>query len=334
MDESTNFKPESPIVNPESSELILGLDIGGTKTAVVAGTYQAEILHRQSFRTKKEFAASFNSTCTAVEETLRWARQRKLKTAAISVSIGGPLDIEQGIIYSPPNLPGWEEIQLKRLLREKFALPVFVEHDGNAGALAEFLFGAAKGYRNIIFLTLGTGLGAGIILDGKIYHGTNDNAGEVGHMRIARTGPEAYGKKGSWEGFCSGTGIALLAHQMNPRRWKAHVSAKEIVAAARKGDGDALKVIETCAHYLGQGLAILADILNPELIILGSLGVRLGDLLIKPAMEVMRKESTARAFAACKVVPAALGENIGDVASVVAAIYHLRSHNEFLSLDC
>jgi glucokinase len=307
---------------------IVGLDIGGTKTAVVVGTYDGGILHRLSFPTaaEKGFKTSFGRICVNVERGFEWTRKKGIEIDAISVSVGGPLDIERGIIYSPPNLPGWNEIHLKELLQEEFSLPVFIEHDGNAGALAEYFFGAGKGCRNIVFLTLGTGLGAGIILDGRIYHGTNDNAGEVGHMRIARTGPEAYGKKGSWEGYCSGTGMAKLARALNPRRWKATVTAQDITAAARRGDRDALNVIEKSAKFLGQGLAILADILNPEAIILGSLAVRLGDLLVKPAREEMKREATPRAFAACWVVPAALGEHIGDVAALMAAIYHRQSH--------
>jgi len=303
---------------------ILGLDIGGTKTTVVAGTYNGEILYRISFRTatEKGFNASFRNICRAAEKTLRWASQRNLTASAISVSIGGPLDIERGIIYSPPNLPGWDNIHLKELLQDRFSLPVFIEHDGNAGALAEYFFGAGRGFKNIIFLTLGTGLGAGIILDGRIYHGTNDNAGEVGHIRIARTGPEAYGKKGSWEGYCSGTGMAKLASQMNPRRWKHGVAAHEIVELAKRGDLEALKVVRRSGKFLGQGLAILADILNPEIMILGSLAIRLGDLLIEPAVKEMSREATPRAFSVCKVVPAALGERIGDIASLVAALYH------------
>jgi glucokinase len=307
---------------------VVGLDIGGTKTAVLVGTYEGEILHRLSFptATEKGFQSSFRQICRKTKQTLGWARKKGIEIDAVSVSVGGPLDIERGIIYSPPNLPGWNEIHLKEMLQREFSLPTLIEHDGNAGALAEYFFGAGKGYRNIVFLTLGTGLGAGIILDGRIYHGTNDNAGEVGHMRIARTGPEAYGKKGSWEGYCSGTGMAKLARAMNPRRWNAAVTAQDIATAAMRGDRDALNVIKKSAKFLGQGLAILADILNPEVIILGSLGVRLGDLLIEQAREEMKREAMPRAFAACRVVPATLGERIGDVAALMAAIYQRRSH--------
>jgi glucokinase len=308
---------------------ILGFDIGGTKTAILIGTYDGEILHRLSFPTASEkgFEASFHRICANARGALRWARRKRIQIDAISVSIGGPLDIEEGIIHSPPNLPGWDEIHLKEILQKEFSLPTFIEHDGNAGALAEFCFGAGRGYKNIVFLTLGTGLGAGIILDGRIYHGTNDNAGEVGHVGIARTGPEAYDKKGSWEGYCSGTGMAKLAHAMNPRRWRATVTAQEIAAAAKHGDHDALNVVKRSGTFLGRGLAILADILNPEVIILGSLGVRLGDLLIRPAQKEMEREATPRAFSSCKIVPAALGEHIGDVAALMAVIYHGRSHD-------
>ena len=145
--------------------MIIGLDIGGTKTAVVTGNPRGEILSRRQFMTVPErgFDKVFEELTAAIGRTLAETPE---PVKAISVSIGGPLDILKGIVNSPPNLPGWNNIPLKELLITKFSLPVFVEHDGNAGALAEFYFGAGKGFRNIVFLTMGTGLGAGMILDG------------------------------------------------------------------------------------------------------------------------------------------------------------------------
>lgn len=305
-----------------SEHTIVGLDIGGSKFAMVEGTRRGEILARSQHPTAPEqgFPATIARIYEATQAMLAQVAQAGRVVDALSVSIGGPLDIARGIIYSPPNLPGWDAIPLKELLQERFRLPVFVEHDGNAGALAEWRFGAGRGARDLIFLTLGTGLGGGIILNGRIHRGASDLAGEVGHMRIALDGPLVYGKRGSWEGYCAGPALARLAAEMFPARWGRGIATPEVARLALAGDADALAVLERVGDYLGQGLAILADILNPELIILGSLAVRLGETLLAPARRAMQREALPGTFAACRVVPAALGEQIGDIAALCAAL--------------
>ncbi len=300
---------------------IIGLDIGGTKTAVVEGTREAQILQRVVFATRAErgVEAVLAELYGAVEQVRTTAEARGHGVEALSVSIGGPLDIERGIIYSPPNLPDWDALPLKDLLAERFGLPVYVEHDGNAGALAEWRFGAGQGARSLIFLTMGTGLGGGLILNGQLYRGACDMAGEVGHLRIAPDGPVAYGKAGAWEAFCAGPAFAVLAQRAYPERF-AHITTPEVVRLALTGDGDAIAVVREVGDYLGQGLAVLVDVLNPERIVIGSMAVRLGELVLAPAPEAMRRQALPRSLAICQVVPAALGERLGDVASLCAAI--------------
>jgi len=307
-------------------ETIVGLDIGGTKFATVEGSALGEILARteQPTRVEEGFPATFQRISQAASERIEAARHAGRTVVAVSVSIGGPLDSARGIIYSPPNLPGWDAVPLRDLLQERLGLPVYVQHDGAAGALAEWRFGAGRGARNLVFLTMGTGLGAGIILNGRVYRGASDSAGEVGHIRIAPDGPEVYGKRGSWEGYCAGPAFARLAREMYPVRWGRGIDTPEVVRLALAGDADALAVVHTVADYFGQGLAILADLLNPEVIIVGSMGVRLGDTLLEPARVAMRREALPGTYAACRVVPAALGERLGDVASLCAAIEGMR----------
>jgi glucokinase len=299
--------------------MILGLDIGGTKSAVVLGTARGEIQWRMQFATVPErgFQRVFDELTQAAREGMQHSAG---KVEAISVSIGGPLDVLKGVIKSPPNLPGWESIPLKQLLRDRFSLPVFVEHDGNAGALAEFFFGAGRGFRNIIFITMGTGFGVGLILDGKLYRGTTDIAGEVGHIRVAEDGPLCYGKKGSLEGFGSGTGIAKLARAMFPAVWTESATVIDVYAAWKDGSREARQVFERAGTFLGRGFAMFADLLNPERIILGGLGMRIGDAFLPTAERIFREEALPQAADACKIVPAALGERIGDVASLCAAL--------------
>jgi glucokinase len=299
--------------------MILGFDIGGTKTAAVIGNRSGEIRWKKQFATasKRGFKKTFVEIVSAGAEAIRSSPE---PVTAISVSIGGPLDVLNGVIQSPPNLPGWDDIPLKRLLSEQFKLPVYVEHDGNAGALAEFFFGAGRGCRNIVFLTMGTGFGAGLILDGRLYRGTTDTAGEIGHIRIAEEGPLCYGKAGSLEGFCSGTGMAKLAQSMFPSHWGSTATVLDLYDAFRHGSHEARQVFERAGLYLGRAFAMIGDLLNPERIILGGIGMRIGDAFLPVAERVFNEESLPQANKACKIVPAQLGESIGDVAALCAAL--------------
>ncbi len=297
---------------------IVGLDVGGTKTAVVLGDAGGRILSRKQFATNPErgFDKLFAEMCDNVSATIDSAGS---SVSAVSVSIGGPLDVLKGIIKSPPNLPGWDNIPLKQMLAEKLRLPVYIEHDGNAGALAEFYFGAGKGFRNIVFITMGTGLGAGFILDGRLYRGTSDVAGEIGHIRIAESGPICYGKSGSLEGYGSGNGLGKLAQLMYSELWNSRVSVVELSEAHKAGSVEAKKVFETAARHLGRGLAMVADFLNPQRVILGGLGMRLWSVLVEPSLRTYADEVLPEARAVCEIVPAALGESIGDYAALCAA---------------
>jgi glucokinase len=299
--------------------MILGFDIGGTKTAAVLGTREGTVVHRKEIKTDpaRGFPVVFEEICRIGEEA-RLITGHDVE--AISVSIGGPLDVLRGIIYSPPNLPGWDAVPLKEQLADRFLLPVYIEHDGNAGALAEWKFGAARGKQNVIFLTMGTGLGGGFILGGRLYRGTTDTAGEVGHVRIADDGPACYGKAGSLEGFASGTGITLLAHKMFPGHWPQLITVRDLAHEHRAGSAEAKAVFTLAAKRFGRGLALLIDMLNPECIVLGGLGMRLQEALVEPALRTAREESLPRAWEACQIVPAQLGESIGDLAALCAAI--------------
>jgi len=253
---------------------------------------------------------------------------------AIGISCGGPLDSREGLILSPPNLPGWDHIDVVTPFRTQFNAPTALQNDANACALAEWRWGAGRGCRNMLFLTFGTGMGAGLILDGRLYSGANDLAGEVGHVRLADDGPLGYGKAGSFEGFCSGGGIAHQARAVAEREIArgrapsycptlAHlpdVTAETVGKAARSGDPAALEVFDTAARYLGRGLAMLIDILNPERIVIGSIYARQRSLLESRALSTMREEALSPALAVCQVAPASLGEQVGDLAGLSVAV--------------
>ncbi len=304
---------------------ILGLDIGGTKTAIVEGDHRAVIWQRHELATEAQ--RPFNETLprlqTLMHQVIQQSEAQGRRIGALSVSIGGPLRIAAGELIDPPHLPGWHGVKLKAALQAAFPhLPVFIEHDGNAGALAEFHFGAGRaraGLQHMIFLTFGTGLGAGIIVNGQVLRGASDTAGEVGHLRLAWQGPVGFGKAGSWEGFASGRGLVELARRMFPERWHAETPIRDIVNAMLADDAQALAVADEAGRWMGRGIALLVDTLNPQLIVLGSLGVVLGERIFAPARLALAEEALPQAVAACEIVPAALGSSIGDVAALMAA---------------
>lgn len=316
------------IEQPEETALLLGFDIGGTKTALILGDTQGQILRRMEIPTPafEPFDSALPKICVAAQDLLVECCTEGLGAPrAVSVSVGGPLDIERGILFAPPHLAAWGEAPLKQYLEQEFNLPVYIEHDGNAGALAEFIFGAGRGARNMIFLTVGTGLGAGLILNGQIFHGSTDMAGEVGHMRVAEDGPLEYGKAGSWEGYCSGSGLVKLAYLRQPGQWPPDLTTREVVSRALAGDLAARDLVAECGRWFGRGLAVLVDLFNPDVIVAGTLGVVLGDLLLEPARAELQREALPRAAAACRIVPAELGTRLGDVAALMAGITGLRS---------
>ncbi len=314
----------------------IGIDVGGTKTAIVISRNPPEVLGRTEFATLPARGAE-RALKMAKEGIRDLLAQQGLGISAIKrigVSCGGPLDRIQGVIQSPPNLPTWDNVPIKAIMEEEFGAECQVENDANAGAVAEHRFGAGQGTQNMVFLTMGTGLGAGIITDGHLYHGRNDLAGEVGHIRLTRTGPVGHNKAGSAEGWASGGGMAQLAAQAVARAaknkqktalTKLHLSGRAITArdvglAAQEGDRVALGILQSTGRRLGAVLAILVDLLNPERIVIGGLAMRLGDLLLEPARSVMQREALAPAVASCQVVPAALDERIGDVAALCVAL--------------
>jgi glucokinase len=312
---------------------IIGLDIGGTKTACIEGTSDAQILRRIEMPTQADrpFAEAFPEIVGHVESLIAASNREGRSPVALSVSIGGPLRIQEGFLIDPPHLHGWHNLPLKARLSQAFPrFPVFIEHDGNAGALAEFHFGVGKSRPNLqhlIFLTFGTGIGAGFIVNGQILRGATDTAGEVGHWRLADDGPLGFGKRGSWESFASGAGLIELAAQMFPARWNSQTPISALVHAMVENDGQALQVAEVAGTWMGRGLALLIDALNPQVIVLGSLGVVLGERIFAAARKVIAAEALPQAAAACELLPCALGKQIGDVAALMAALTHPSMRN-------
>ena len=308
-------------------QVSIGIDIGGTKCAFSVGACSADavkILHREEFPTKgltwqevlEEFGKRIDTLTAAQPESAPY------RIGGIGVSCGGPLDSKTGVIMSPPNLPGWDNVPVVKFFADRFGVPVHLQTDANACAYAEWKFGAGRGTKNMVFMTFGTGLGAGLVLDGKLYSGTNDNAGEIGHIRLRENGPIGYNKVGSAEGFCSGAGMARLA-QIRASEQGVDLpddfSAKELFRRVDAGDKFCTGVFKESAAHLGMILSYTIDILNPEVIVLGGVFMRQADRFMKEITPILEREALPFARKVCRIVPAGLSENIGDYAALAVA---------------
>ncbi|MDR6552232.1 ROK family protein [Paenibacillus qinlingensis] len=319
---------------------LAGVDIGGTKCALSLGRAngeQIEIVEKVKFATPSTPEATIAAFISALDEVLLKHSIHKL--TAIGISCGGPLNSRAGLVLSPPNLPGWDSIDIVSPFRERYGVPIGLQNDANACALAEWKWGAGQGTSNMVFLTFGTGMGAGLILNGKLYAGTNDMGGEVGNIRLEPDGPVGYGKAGSFEGFCSGGGIAQLAKSMALQSLREGgkptfcpteadvngVTAQTVGEAAQHGDPLALDVYRVVGKQLGRGLAVLVDLLNPACIVIGSIFARQQSILEPILLAELRREAIPLSLSVCRIVPAGLGEQVGDYASLSVALYTLQN---------
>ena len=320
---------------------IAGLDIGGTKLAVLLAKAEDGVvtpLAKRKFPTPKGgYPPAREAMASALGELLHQAGDVEL--SSIGISCGGPLDSAKGLILSPPNLPGWDQIPAAEDFSQAFGVPCRLQNDADACALAEWRFGAGRGCQSMVFLTFGTGFGAGLILDGKLYTGASSMAGEIGHCRCPQAdgtpyAPVGFGKAGFFEGFCSGGGLAELGRAMaleaiqkgtppaycpGPEALES-VTALRMAQAAEAGDPVALAAYRCCGRHLGMALSLLMDLLNPERIVIGSVYARSEHLLREAALEVVQREALPGNRAACQVVPAALGDSLGDAAALSVAL--------------
>ena len=271
----------------------IGLDIGGTKCAISSGESVdggIKILSREEFPTAGlSWRQVLDEFARRIDRIVSSNSNSGLQLSSIGISCGGPLDSKRGVIMSPPNLPGWDDVPVVKFFEDRFHVQTAVQNDANACALAEYLYGSGRGGRNLVFMTFGTGLGAGIIVDGKLYSGSNDNAGEIGHIRLAKI------RKG------------------------LDLTTKEIFARVRAGDPDCMDVFRESAEKLATILAFTIDMLNPEVIALGGVFMRNADLFMPIVEPILDREALPLARKVCRIVPAELGESIGDYAALAVA---------------
>ncbi|MAE77582.1 MAG: sugar kinase [Planctomycetes bacterium] len=298
-----------------------GIDIGGTKVSVCRGDASGRVHAAERFATPEADPALVLDECVA-----RLAHFGACN--AIGVACPGPFLAAEGAFLDPPNMPRWHGFELVEQLRARVSVPVAAMNDANALALAEWQWGAGIGVDTMVFFTMSTGMGAGLVIDGKLWQGRRGFAGEVGHWRLADDGPLGFGKRGSVEGFLSGPGIVQAAEAEariclhngeSTRLIDESLTAEIVCEAATSGDVAARRVTDACGRRLGQLMALLADLLEPELFVLGTIGTAHPDLFIPPALSVIEREALAHVREDLRVVPSAL-EARGDQSALAVAV--------------
>lgn len=308
-------------------DYVVGVDLGGTKILTALADERGNIVARVKVDT--EAARGVDAVLDRLVDSVRHVANG-YPLAAVGVGSPGPLDHNSGLVYHSPNL-GWRNVPLGRLLRERLALPVLVENDANCAALGEYARGAGQGFQHLVYVTVSTGVGGGLILDGRVYHGSAGGAGEIGHMNLDPLGPLcSCGRRGCLEALASGTAIAREARELVAagggealRRLAPEtdsITAKVVAEAARGGDAPAQAILRNAATHLGRGLSILITLLNPAMVVVGGGVTASGPEFLNTAREEAKRLAYAPAWERVSVVPAQLGTDSGVIGAIVLAV--------------
>jgi glucokinase len=293
--------------------MIIGVDLGGTKILTALADSKGNIISTAKIDTQPDLGQKqvINNILRSINLALRQAKVPMSRVSRVGIGAPGPI-LGRAIIVSPPNLPGWQNVNIKSLLQKKLKKKIYVENDANAAALGEFCFGAGKGFRNLVYITISTGIGGGIVIDGKIYEGSLGTAGEIGHMVIDPKGPKCgCGKRGCLEALAAGPAIAKMAGQKN---------ALEAELAAKRGNKRAQKAINTAAKYIGIGIGNLNNILNPDIFVIGGGVSNMGRLLLDPVKAWARKYSMDASRKSLIIVPAKLKNLVGVMGAIAVCM--------------
>lgn len=307
---------------------IIGIDIGGTKIAIGRADINGDL--EESLRFSTNVGRGYRAILgEIIEKTQKLFNDRSVK--AIGIGCGGPLDSKRGRILSPPNLPGWDDVPIVEDIKDVFNLPVYLENDANAAALGEFHFGAGRNVNNMVYLTLSTGIGGGIIVNNRLIHGVRDSGGEVGHQTVLPDGPLCNcGNRGCLEAISSGTGITkrfkeklILGRNSIVKSWikdMSEIDAKMIADAAKLGDALAKEIWDEAIYYLGIGISNIITILSPEMIVLGGSLTKYGESLFIRVKEIVKERVKLVPVEEIPIVQAELGDNVGILGAVAVGL--------------
>jgi glucokinase len=314
---------------------IIGVDLGGTKISAGALSEDGTEAHGiRSIATQSDIGAEgvvdriISIIEGVIQDTIKETGASKDDFLGIGMGAPGPLDREKGIVVVAPNL-GWRNFPLRERVTSRLKLPVSIDNDANCATVGEWWLGAARGGVNVVGITIGTGIGGGLILDGKLYHGSSDVAGEIGHTTIDVNGRYCKcGNYGCLEAYASGPAIATRAREALIREDTASmlpamvdgqldkITAEIVYDAAKKGDGLANEIVRDTARYLGAGIATLLNVVNPDVVVIAGGVTRAGEALFAPLRTEVRRRAFSPAVEACRIVPAELPGTAGVVGAV------------------
>ncbi len=317
-----------------NDDYVVGVDMGGTKILAAVIDAEGKIVHQVKTATKprKGQEEVIKRIARCIQEAIDRAKLKPSQIRAIGIGSPGPLDPETGVIIFAPNL-GWSNVPLKTKLEVNLGIPTFVDNDVNMGTLGEYAFGAGQGVKSLVGIFVGTGIGGGIILDGKLYHGVNKTAGEVGHMIVKANGPRCgCGNFGCLEAVASRTAItrelqkAILKKGQKSKLTQLNggsldlIRSQAIAKAVKRADKPTIKVMQRAGKYLGMSVASIVHFLNPEMIVLGG-GVieAMGDSLLDPIRQAAAKYALPTTMDGVQIVEATLGDNAGVIGASVLA---------------
>lgn len=318
----------------KTSKFIIGVDLGGTN--IVVGSLSEDGSREFAMRSEPTRADQGADAVvdrmvrmidTVIAETVAAAGVKREACLGVGVGAPGPLDREAGIVITTPNL-GWTNFPLRQVIADRVGLPATLDNDANCATLGEWWLGAARGGRNVVGMTIGTGIGGGLILDGRLYHGASDVAGEIGHTTIDLTGRRCKcGNYGCLEAYASGPSIAERAREAlaGDTTSQLHgmvdgdlsrITAATVYTAAQDGDEIALEVVRETARFLGAGIANLLNVFNPDVVVIAGGVTQAGDTLFEPVRREVRRRAFTPAVAACRIVPGSLPGTAGVVGAV------------------
>lgn len=310
---------------------VVGIDVGGTKIAACLMDEEGKMPGRATFPTLASEGpkAVIGRIKQSFFEVLKQGQIEQNQVAALGIGMPGPLDTKKGIVKNTPNLPGWIDIPLLQILKSEINLPMVLENDANAAALGENLYGAGKGIDNFVYITISTGIGGGVVLNGRLFKGQDGNAAEIGHMTINFDGPRCgCGNQGCWEAYASGTALARFAREkiaageatkIKELTGEENIKAEHVFAAAKKGDKFALELIEKEGFYLGVGLANVVNAYNPKRIAIGGGLTHEWNMFYDRMMQVMRERALGASIEGLEVVKAALSKDVGVIGAAAVA---------------
>jgi glucokinase len=318
-------------MNKSNLTPVLAIDLGGTNIKSAILLPHGKIIYFRSYPTQADKGPQkvVMGIVSAIKDSLMRTELEINELCGIAIAAAGILDVKNGVVTSSPNLPGWHNVPLRDMLATKLGVDIHLINDASAAALGEHRFGAGCGADNLVYLTVSTGIGGGIIIDGKLYVGTDGCAGEIGHMVVEADGPQCNcGNFGCLEVMASGTAIANEAKRRIGQGETSRITefssgglnsitAETVALAAKQGDSLACGVVNRAAYYLGVGLANIVNIFNPEAIIIGGGVSKMGNILLRPARKVVKQRAFRLPVRTVRIVRSRLGDKAGTIGSAV-----------------